>query len=126
MHGSQHEQGHDEDIDPPGNQVKTHSPDVVLVLPLKPATQLVAGPEMVEAAVALDRAWYLERWRAEQAGPRSDLPVERNHHLRGKKAIVTRPATRRIGDVVSDEIVGANENWRNAEGCTREVRIDDR
>src|SRR5215469_13087259 len=102
MHGSQHEQGHDEDIDPPGNQVKAHSPDVVLVLALKPATQLVAGPEMVEAAVALDRAWYLEGWRAEQASARSDLPVKRNHRLRGDKAIVPRPTTRRVGDAVSD------------------------
>src|SRR5215469_6722461 len=117
MQGGQHEQGHDEDIDPPGDQENAHRPDVVLVLRLKPATQLVAGPEMVETAVALDLAWNLEAWRAEQAGPRSDLPVERNHRLRGKKAIVPGPATRGVGDVVSDEIAGANENWRNAEGC---------
>src|SRR5215469_72065 len=116
MHGGQHEHGHEEGIDPPGDQEHAHSPDVVLVLRLKPATQLVAGPEMVEAAVALDRARYLEGWRAEQAGPRSDLPVERNHRLRGKKAIVPRPSTGRVGDVVPDEIVGANENWRNAKG----------
>ena len=68
------------------------------------ATKPVSRSQVVEAAVALDRPRDLEGRGAQQPDILPDPPADRHHDLRREQAVVARPASRRIGDVVAEEV----------------------
>src|SRR5207245_7452687 len=104
LEGGQVDDRDQEDAQPPREEKNTDVPKVVAMLCSKAAAQRVPRPEMVESAVTLNRSRNLEGRRAQQPHPLTNLAVERNHHLCREKAVLARPASRGVGDVVSHEV----------------------
>src|SRR5439155_12611523 len=98
------EHGDDEDAQPAGDEEDAHGPKVVAVLRRQPAAELVAGPQMIESGVPVDRSWNLETGRAKQAGVHANGTVERNHHLGREQTVVAGPGSAGVGDVVAQEV----------------------
>src|SRR5262245_18997214 len=69
---------------------------------------------MVESLVALDGSRNLETRRAQQADAFANLAVERNQDLRPEEDVVAGPATRRVSDVVPQEVLRPDRYLRHA------------
>src|SRR5947199_398989 len=80
-------------------------------------------PEMVESHVALNGSRNLETRSAQQADPFANLAVERNQYLRPEEDVVAGPATRRISDVVPQEVLRPDRYPRHAERGARNLVI---
>ena len=116
---------HDEkDAEPAREQKDPDRLQVEAVLGGEAAPQRVAGAQVIEAAVALDRARDLERRRAQQADVLADLAVDRHHHLGAQQAVVAGTPARGVVDVVADEIARADSGARHAERRARDIVIE--
>src|SRR2546430_1598590 len=78
---------------------------------------------MVESHVALNGSRNLETRSAQQADPFANLAVERNQYLRPEEDVVAGPATRRISDVVPQEVLRPDRYPRHAERGARNLVI---
>ena len=80
---------------------------------------------MVEPAVPGHRPGDLEAGRPQQTDVLEDLPLQRDHHLGGQQTVVAGAATRRVGDVVPEEVVRADRDLADAERRAGVVGVED-
>ena len=81
-------------------------------------------PEMVESAVAFDGPRNLKGWRAQQAHPFANLAIDGDHHLGPEQAVLARSATRRVVDVVAQEVARTDRRPRHPERSARDLVIE--
>src|SRR5438034_8721774 len=121
--GSQVEQRDQENAKPPADEEHPDGPNIVPSLRGEAAKQRLPLPQMVKLCVPLNGARNLETWRAQQADPFVHLAIEWNHGLCPEEAVVARPASRGVVDVVAHEVVRPDRRSRDTEGGARHLVI---